>query len=328
MERDVILVTFNYRLGPLGFLSLKDPKLGVPGNMGLKDQVVALKWVQENIRAFGGDPENITLCGESAGAVSVHLHMLSDKSKGLFHKAVMISGSAFDRSWSVMSGNDDFAERLAKKCGWDGSGGEDKILEVLEQASPHTLMKNSSALNFLTDEEFAQFMIFSFTPVVEPFVTENCFLSKDPRELADNAWSKDMPCIMGAATLEGTMCDFLKRRKNYVDLLQSVKYFVPSRELKIDLDKAMQHGGKLRKIYYGSVAPAIKDLKQFLEYAGDRQIWHGLYNAIKSRAKLGNGKTFAFYFDADTELNLFKKVAIVNLKGATHADMGMYLFSR
>lgn len=62
---EVVLVTFNYRLGVIGFLSLKDPTLNIPGNAGLKDQNFALKWVQKNIAGFGGDPQNVTLFGES-----------------------------------------------------------------------------------------------------------------------------------------------------------------------------------------------------------------------------------------------------------------------
>lgn len=128
IERDVIFVTFNYRLGALGFLSLNDPALKVPGNAGLKDQVMALKWIKQNIKAFGGDPNNVTLCGESAGAVSTHLHMLSEQSRGLFHKAILISGSAFIKSWGVID-KCDFAERLTRMCGWDGTEGESKLLD-------------------------------------------------------------------------------------------------------------------------------------------------------------------------------------------------------
>lgn len=65
LNKDLVYVTFNYRVGPLGFLSLKDPKLGVPGNAGLKDQIFALKWIRKNIVNFGGDPENITIFGTS-----------------------------------------------------------------------------------------------------------------------------------------------------------------------------------------------------------------------------------------------------------------------
>lgn len=65
MQKDVILVTINYRLGPVGFLSLDDPDVNVPGNAGLKDQTFALKWVKQNIANFGGNPNNITVFGES-----------------------------------------------------------------------------------------------------------------------------------------------------------------------------------------------------------------------------------------------------------------------
>uniref|UniRef100_A0A1I8N4W4 Carboxylic ester hydrolase n=1 Tax=Musca domestica TaxID=7370 RepID=A0A1I8N4W4_MUSDO len=75
LDRDIVLVTLNYRLGSLGFLALGNEQ--APGNMGLKDQVMALRWVQQYVRRFGGDPSSVTLWGYSAGAMSVGLHMMS-----------------------------------------------------------------------------------------------------------------------------------------------------------------------------------------------------------------------------------------------------------
>ncbi|KAL0860271.1 hypothetical protein ABMA27_009691 [Loxostege sticticalis] len=91
LDKDIVLVTFNYRLGTLGFLSTGDEL--APGNNGMKDQVAALKWVQSNIRAFGGDPGLVTIAGCSAGSTSVMLHMISPMSKGLFHRGISVSGS-------------------------------------------------------------------------------------------------------------------------------------------------------------------------------------------------------------------------------------------
>ncbi|XP_034247030.1 esterase FE4-like [Thrips palmi] len=88
----VVLVAFNYRLGPQGFLNLETP--GAPGNAGLKDTLAALQWVQKNIRAFCGDPSKVTVGGNSAGAMMAHVHALSPKSQGLFQRAALISGNA------------------------------------------------------------------------------------------------------------------------------------------------------------------------------------------------------------------------------------------
>nr|AIY69034.1 antennal esterase [Chilo suppressalis] len=95
LDRDVVLVTINYRLGSLGFLSTGD-KIA-PGKNGFRDQVVAMQWVQRNIRAFGGDPNLVTIAGCSAGSISVMLHMVSPMSKGLFHRGISMSGSSMSQ---------------------------------------------------------------------------------------------------------------------------------------------------------------------------------------------------------------------------------------
>jgi para-nitrobenzyl esterase len=94
---DVVLVSINYRLGALGFLNLNEVTRGaIPatGNEGLLDQVAALRWVRENIAAFGGDPENVTIFGESAGGMSVGTLLGLPTAQGLFEKAIPQSGAA------------------------------------------------------------------------------------------------------------------------------------------------------------------------------------------------------------------------------------------
>lgn len=93
----VVLVTINYRLGPLGFLAhpaLSAEQGGSSGDYGLQDQIMALRWVRDNIGSFGGDPGNVTVFGESAGGMSVAALLASPEAKGLFHKAIIESGAA------------------------------------------------------------------------------------------------------------------------------------------------------------------------------------------------------------------------------------------
>ncbi|CAJ1057258.1 liver carboxylesterase 2-like [Xyrichtys novacula] len=90
--QDVVVVLIQYRLGLLGFLSTGDKHLS--GNVGLLDQVQALKWIQQHIHSFGGDPNSVTIFGESAGGMSVSLLLLSPLSNGLFHRAIAESGTA------------------------------------------------------------------------------------------------------------------------------------------------------------------------------------------------------------------------------------------
>ena len=93
VDEDVVFVAIQYRLGLLGWLAREnDPVL--PGNLGLKDQQEAMRWVQRNIAFFGGDPRKVTIFGESAGAISAHLHILSPAARNLFRAAILQSGTA------------------------------------------------------------------------------------------------------------------------------------------------------------------------------------------------------------------------------------------
>jgi para-nitrobenzyl esterase len=108
-QGDVVLVTINYRLGPLGFLHLADefgPALAGSGNAGILDQVAALEWVRESIAGFGGNPDDVTIFGESAGANSVGTLLGLPAARGLFHKAIAQSGAGMwvsdrDRAASI-----------------------------------------------------------------------------------------------------------------------------------------------------------------------------------------------------------------------------------
>ncbi len=90
---DVVIVTLNYRLGPFGFLRGKELGLDSTGNEAMLDQIAALDWVQGEISAFGGDPANVTVFGNSAGAVNIACMLTMPRARGLFHKAILQSGA-------------------------------------------------------------------------------------------------------------------------------------------------------------------------------------------------------------------------------------------
>ncbi|KAJ8310834.1 hypothetical protein KUTeg_012699 [Tegillarca granosa] len=106
IKGDVIVVTFNYRLGIFGFLNTNDNES--PGNFGLWDQNMVFQWVKSNIEAFGGNPSAITIFGESAGGMSVSYHTLIPYNKGLFQRAIAQSGTAFSSPVPTASKNKDF----------------------------------------------------------------------------------------------------------------------------------------------------------------------------------------------------------------------------
>lgn len=126
----------------LGFLRLKDPSLDVPGNAGLKDIVLALRWVQANIHNFLGDSSNVTIFGQSAGSASVQYLLFSPLAKNLFHKAIMQSGSVFN-PWA--SGETKI-EQYAKIFNLNTTD-EKQILDVLLNLSEEQLLEVQEKLN-------------------------------------------------------------------------------------------------------------------------------------------------------------------------------------
>jgi len=139
-EQNIIMVGIQYRVASLAFLFFDEED--VPGNAGMFDQLMAIQWVKENIAQFGGNPENITLMGESAGACSVSLHLLSPLSRNLFSQAIMQSASAL-APWGVISKKEAMhrSMRLAElmKCPHDGKDVRASI-DCLRKADPHDMV--------------------------------------------------------------------------------------------------------------------------------------------------------------------------------------------
>ena len=125
-RRGIVLVTINYRLGRLGFFAhpaLTKESAGAPvGNYGYMDVIAALKWVRGNIAAFGGDPRNVTLFGESAGAMAVNAMLASPLAAGLFQKAIIESGPAALAGARPLAAAERLGTAFARRHGIDGDG--------------------------------------------------------------------------------------------------------------------------------------------------------------------------------------------------------------
>ncbi|KAK3795990.1 hypothetical protein RRG08_042982 [Elysia crispata] len=145
-RKDVIVITIAYRMGPLGFMYLEN-NADVPGNAGLLDQVMALKWIKDNAAHLGGSPDDITIFGQSTGAISVGFHLLSPMSKGLFKNAIMQSGSPI-AYWAVMKTNkmNDRVSKLAANVSCPVSLG-DGLLSCLQGVDPEVLTDRQWILN-------------------------------------------------------------------------------------------------------------------------------------------------------------------------------------
>jgi para-nitrobenzyl esterase len=120
-KKGIVFVSINYRVGVFGFFAhpelTRESGRGASGNYGLMDQVAALQWVQQNIAAFGGDPGNVTVAGQSAGAMSVNCLVASPLAKGLFSKAIAHSGASFGRSMLTLREAETEGEGVARAVG-------------------------------------------------------------------------------------------------------------------------------------------------------------------------------------------------------------------
>ncbi|XP_059614573.1 venom carboxylesterase-6-like [Phlebotomus argentipes] len=189
----LVFVTVNYRLGPLGFLSTEDEV--VPGNMGLKDQVVALLWVKQNIRFFGGNPNSVTLSGFSAGGASVHLHYLSPLSSGLFHRGISHSGCALN-PWVLAENPLQKARVVANHLGCATEDNR-RMIECLKGKPADEIVS--------TVPLFQPWLSQPFTPfgVVVEKNSENPFLSAHPELIYKSQAFAHLPWIVSYTDADG-----------------------------------------------------------------------------------------------------------------------------
>ncbi|CAG9839702.1 unnamed protein product [Diabrotica balteata] len=193
IDYDIVIVTINYRLGALGFLTTLDDN--IPGNLGLKDQLLALQWVHENIKAFGGDPKQVTVGGESAGSMSSGFLLLSRLAHGLYSGIIQQSGSPLSSAF-FPSNNRDHAFEFGKRINSSFTSSKSSdLLKLLQEASVSDILMQQAATPCIPvmEEEFNDKAVvsgpmhsailngeFNFVPVFIGINSEEALLFVDP----------------------------------------------------------------------------------------------------------------------------------------------------
>lgn len=177
-----------------------------------------------------------------------------------------MSGSAFNKTWSLTV-RDNQAERLARKLGWKGKAGDESgILDFLEDVPAFDLDEASYKIH--SDEElFGYGILVPFGPVIEPYMTDICIVSKEPLEMAREAWTNKIDVIVMGTSFEGLLRAF-DREEKAAYFLQNPSYFAPLLDLKLkpEEEKAVEFGVRIKKLYYqDGQKPSVENQEQYLK---------------------------------------------------------------
>lgn len=329
MDKDIVLVTINYRLGSLGFLSTGDNL--APGNNGLKDQVIALRWIQRNIAHFGGNPNAVTLVGDSAGSFSIMLHMVSPMSQNLFHRAISMSGSAM-----AVSGYDGISntgqKELAKKqaellnCPTDTTG----AMMVCLNTKPFENFTDTFDSMF----EWKGNPILLWKPTVEPEVRGvERFLTAQPYDLIKQGKFKQVPYILGVTEDEfGGLSvayerDFRNNGTSYQELNDEWYRLAPI-ILFYERDTPRSHhiSRELRKFYFQDRPINSATNKEVGQLYGDGIIIFPMYRAAKLFATYSKQPVYFYKFTFKSRYSFQMWNDTTPFDGVSHQDDLQYLF--
>ncbi|KAH8283672.1 hypothetical protein KR018_011587 [Drosophila ironensis] len=277
----VVVVTVSYRLGPFGFLSTGDGEM--PGNFGLKDQRLALQWVQQHIASFGGNPSLVTILGHSAGGVSTHLHMLSPSSKGLFHRAMSLAGLMFIPATKIVKDPLLQARRMAKVAGIDRA-------ESLTSQDLATALRAVDAVELLSSVDslkvWDNLPLIINAPVVEPEGCPEAFFLEDPMTTHLSGGIHQVPWLLGLDSRAGE------------GALTILHAFSDSKRREEFNDKFLEHMSLVLSLPEGTSPAAVQEILDaygfqgkgldndtFLalaEISGDFNFYYPLYETILS----------------------------------------------
>ncbi|XP_063223204.1 venom carboxylesterase-6-like isoform X2 [Bacillus rossius redtenbacheri] len=316
MDRDVVFVTFNYRLGILGFLSTEDEV--APGNNGLKDQVLALRWVQRNIAVFGGDAGSVTLMGMSAGGASVHLHYLSPLSRGLFHRGISVSGTALC-PWVLAESLRAKAELMAAALGCSVASSR-HVVDCLSSRPARKVVGLTSKF-----QEFLYNPFSPFGPTVEAGGAR-AFLPRHPVDVLGSGQARDLPWVTSVTTHEGLYpaADLLRDDAHIRELdrrfeelaphLLDFNHTVPAARLR-------EVSRRVRAAYLGARPISRETMPAVVEMVGDRLFVVDAVLAARLQASVNRAPVFFYQFGYRGEDSLSEWMTGDGVDyGCCHAD--------
>ncbi|XP_069704524.1 esterase E4-like [Periplaneta americana] len=327
LDREIVLVTINYRLGALGFLSTGDEVC--PGNNGLKDQVAALRWLRDNIAAFGGNPDSVTIFGQSAGGASVHYLMLSEANRGLFHRGISESGAA-TCTWALPA--NDVVKKLGDQIAADmgcPTQPSSELISCLRNVEAEKIVRHTP--EFLGEGGHINTC---FVPVVESAVGEDdeIFISKTTLEtILSTPGQYLVPWMVGFNSGDGAV--IAARMFQSEDVIQKLnKDFeeVIVNELlswsKETQTEKRETAKRIREFYFGD-KPISKDTRNaMVEVYTDSLFGTGMESAVKIHTKAG-ASVYYYYFDYRGK-NSYSAIFGDPTEdyGVCHMDELMYLF--
>lgn len=299
VTKGIVVVTVNYRLGPYGFMCLDVPN--VTGNQGLKDQFDALRWIKSNIGAFAGNPYNVTLGGQSAGACSVLLHLYSSKEK-LFQKVIVESGTP-QSSGMFVNGDTEAAIKLANQLGLNTTD-TTEALAFLSNA-PHDLVTGAaSALNL------------SLRPCRErSFSGVENFVDSDPYDLSNERKVRNTPILIGHTSKEEI--NSVSVRPNYFNSDPFLTKIQNS--FNMDTERANMVASTIRHFYIGDRAITDQVTSKLEDFESDFIFNHPTQRTITNLLRENAGPVYTYKFSY---------VGDSGLEGAGHSAELNYLFDK
>lgn len=314
IQEGIVLVTFNYRLGPFGFMSLGHRN--ATGNAGLKDQNLVLKWIKKNIIQFGGNPENVTIFGQSAGGVAVDFHSLSEMSRDLFHRSISMSASVFcPWAFHLPQAALRQAFKLGKSLGIETSNKEE-LLKFLYKTPASDIMEKTEHLSTIYPPFKPTLEDPNIAPKEELFMTE-CYLKK-----YETGNFYQVPHLTGFTSQESVYfasgVDKINQLANQAILeILSLEYLrrLPTK-VKSYLNRKSKKINNFSSLIISTLVNETSDL-MFVAGIDTKQ-------RLLTESQLAPVYYYRLIFD--TEESLHKVLYHVNLNGTAHGDDFAYLF--